>query len=314
MAGHQTLPPRYHKTRCHRRRFSPLGIWMASEMPGLHQSWETCVIHTIFLYMICKKIEYLFVETFNQHNSQVGTAFVQNGCTKRVLQFHHHYNQSSVKINLGWTYVALLFPWGNFDDLPFNGGWNFQQETALMQHVSQLFIWSLGAIKQVAVQKNLLSQAQNELLCTGTSSKDFKFKDFNSFSSYVALIFWAHHEPCKFCPNIRSPFGFLPMKKQPEHRKTGESQALSTALHVMTLTVRQWGRAKHVVPQSKMITLPETNSSALKKGHPKRKFIFQPPIFRCYVGLREGSFTEPSKTKIAPTMKPWNLICQHASC
>ena len=29
--------------------------------------------------------------------------------------------------------------------------------------------------------------------------------------------------------------------------------------------------------------LPETNSSPLKKGHPKRKLVFQPSIFRCYV-------------------------------
>ena len=30
-------------------------------------------------------------------------------------------------------------------------------------------------------------------------------------------------------------------------------------------------------------SLPETNSSHLKVGHPERKFIIQPPIFRCYV-------------------------------
>ena len=83
--------------------------------------------------------------------------------------------------------------------------------------------------------------------------------------------FLAHDEPCKFCPNIRSPFGFLPMKKQPEHRKIGESQALSTALHVMTLTVRQWGRAKHVVSKTRWYPLPETNSSHLKRCHPIKK-------------------------------------------
>ena len=31
----------------------------------------------------------------------------------------------------------------------------------------------------------------------------------------------------------------------------------------------------------KIYTLPETNSSPLKIGHPKRKFVFQPSIFRC---------------------------------
>ena len=36
------------------------------------------------------------------------------------------------------------------------------------------------------------------------------------------------------------------------------------------------------------LTLPETNSSLLKIGHPKRKLAFQPSIFRCYVSFREG--------------------------
>ena len=31
------------------------------------------------------------------------------------------------------------------------------------------------------------------------------------------------------------------------------------------------------------LTLPETNSSHLKIGHPRRKVVFQPSIFRCYV-------------------------------
>ena len=35
-------------------------------------------------------------------------------------------------------------------------------------------------------------------------------------------------------------------------------------------------------------TLPETNSSHLKIGHPKRKVVFQPSIFRGYVSFREG--------------------------
>jgi len=34
---------------------------------------------------------------------------------------------------------------------------------------------------------------------------------------------------------------------------------------------------------------PETNKSPLKIGHPKRKLIFQPSIFRCpNVSFREG--------------------------
>ena len=31
-----------------------------------------------------------------------------------------------------------------------------------------------------------------------------------------------------------------------------------------------------------IITLPKTNSSPLKIGHPRRKVVFQPSIFRCY--------------------------------
>ena len=34
-------------------------------------------------------------------------------------------------------------------------------------------------------------------------------------------------------------------------------------------------------------TLPETNGSPLKIGHPKRKLVFQPSISRCYVSFRE---------------------------
>ena len=36
-------------------------------------------------------------------------------------------------------------------------------------------------------------------------------------------------------------------------------------------------------------TLPETNSSHLKVGLPKRKLVFQPSIFRGYVSFREGN-------------------------
>ena len=35
-------------------------------------------------------------------------------------------------------------------------------------------------------------------------------------------------------------------------------------------------------------TLPETNSSPVKIGHPKRKLVFQLSIFRGYVGFRES--------------------------
>ena len=44
-----------------------------------------------------------------------------------------------------------------------------------------------------------------------------------------------------------------------------------------------------VVRNHPLFTLPETNSSPLKIGHPKRKLVFQTSIFRCYVSFREGS-------------------------
>ena len=41
--------------------------------------------------------------------------------------------------------------------------------------------------------------------------------------------------------------------------------------------------------QPRKSTLPETNSSPLKIGVPKRKLVFQLFIFRCYVSFREGT-------------------------
>ena len=38
----------------------------------------------------------------------------------------------------------------------------------------------------------------------------------------------------------------------------------------------------------KLVTLLETNIAHESIGHPKRKFIFQPQIFRGYVSFREG--------------------------
>ena len=37
-----------------------------------------------------------------------------------------------------------------------------------------------------------------------------------------------------------------------------------------------------------LVPLPETNSSTLEIGHPKRKFLFQPWVFSGHVSLREG--------------------------
>ena len=39
-------------------------------------------------------------------------------------------------------------------------------------------------------------------------------------------------------------------------------------------------------------TLPETNSSPLKIGFPKKKVVFQTSNFRCYVSFREGIYND----------------------
>ena len=46
------------------------------------------------------------------------------------------------------------------------------------------------------------------------------------------------------------------------------------------------------------ITLPETNI-ALKIGYSKRKLVFQPSIFRCYVSFREGKCPMWGRFKIS---------------
>ena len=52
----------------------------------------------------------------------------------------------------------------------------------------------------------------------------------------------------------------------------------------------------HLVPKL-VVTLPETNSSPLKIGPPKRNFIFQLMIFRGHVSFIEASW------RIAPLSK-----------
>jgi len=51
-------------------------------------------------------------------------------------------------------------------------------------------------------------------------------------------------------------------------------------------TSKNTPEAKQNLPEK--FTLPKTNSSHLKIGHPKRKVLFQPSIFRCHVSFREG--------------------------
>ena len=58
----------------------------------------------------------------------------------------------------------------------------------------------------------------------------------------------------------------------------------------------------HVTPVSKVqIYLPSLKLTwHLKIGHPKRKYIFQPLIFRCYVSFREGYLGQVLVTKKLP--------------
>ena len=58
-------------------------------------------------------------------------------------------------------------------------------------------------------------------------------------------------------------------------------------------------------------TLPETNSSSLKIGLPKRKIIFQPSNLRCYVSFREGNL--PQKESISPRPMERPEICVYAT-
>ena len=63
--------------------------------------------------------------------------------------------------------------------------------------------------------------------------------------------------------------------------------------------VSEWNRLKKKtwrpskMPCLNEDTLPETNSSPLKIGHPKRKLVFQPQIFKRYVGFRECNWIGP---------------------
>ena len=59
-----------------------------------------------------------------------------------------------------------------------------------------------------------------------------------------------------------------------------------------------------LISDSGYSTLPETNNSHLPRIHPKRKLVFQPSIFRCYVNFKEGSLSK----NIQPNPKlsiPW---------
>ena len=60
--------------------------------------------------------------------------------------------------------------------------------------------------------------------------------------------------------------------------------------------------------QERICTLPETHSSPLKIGHPKRKLVFQPSIFRGYVSFREGNLLQNLDPKSGFLLKATNLL------
>ena len=64
------------------------------------------------------------------------------------------------------------------------------------------------------------------------------------------------------------------------------------------------GWQHHVTPAQKVAntryTLPKTNSSPLKIGHPKRKIVFQPSIFRCELLVSGRVFL----------VGRWNFLCR----
>ncbi len=63
-----------------------------------------------------------------------------------------------------------------------------------------------------------------------------------------------------------------------------------------------------VFEQNLANTLPKTNSSPLKIGHPKRKLVFQPSIFRCEnVSFREGSGVRYPSHLVKRFWKKWSL-------
>ena len=81
--------------------------------------------------------------------------------------------------------------------------------------------------------------------------------------------------PLSLCSPPRSAMHIV--TQLPQHKHLHEE---SNARH---------GRCRTFSSKSRHTTLPETNSSPLKIGHPNRKLVFQPSIFRGYVSFREGS-------------------------
>ena len=50
-----------------------------------------------------------------------------------------------------------------------------------------------------------------------------------------------------------------------------------------------WCRMSSINSSGRGVTLPKTNIAPGRRPGPKRKLLFQPQCFRCYVSFREGS-------------------------
>ena len=59
----------------------------------------------------------------------------------------------------------------------------------------------------------------------------------------------------------------------------------------------------HILSRRWLHSLKLTVSLHLKIGHPKRKRVFQPSIFRCYLSFREGTKQKSQTTKTIQTLK-----------
>ena len=64
--------------------------------------------------------------------------------------------------------------------------------------------------------------------------------------------------------------------------------------------MRFWPRKRSNSPFFENIAHSLKLTWHLKIGHPKRKLIFQPSIFRCYISFREGNHQFPSILKLNP--------------
>ena len=111
--------------------------------------------------------------------------------------------------------------------------------------------------------------------------------------SLSLTMFWIHFSCFNFQHGIFffSPVFFSPFLSPLLHRVSSppmpwQQNTFQQTQHLKTpweASIGCWKRINRSLELQKkgIPTLPKTNSSHLKIGHPKRKLIFQPSIFRC---------------------------------